>query len=130
MSARVSYTSFHLISELAWAKSQAPDAVECVLSILNTMEQQGLQPDVRTYSSVIDAIAQSGHDPEQAEDILDRMTRAGVHPNVVTYNAAINGTSGLSGLTACLEVSFASFMPNDSILFQISLGEVTSPQCS
>ena len=56
------------------------------------MEQQGLQPNVQTYSSVIDTIAQSGHHPEQAEDILDCMMEAGVCPNVVTYTAVINGT--------------------------------------
>ena len=77
---------------IAWAKSRAPDAVERALSILNTVEQQGLQPGVQTYTSVINTMAQSGQNPEKAEAILDRMVQAGVHPNVVTYNAAINGT--------------------------------------
>ena len=77
---------------IAWAKSQAPEAVERALSIMDVMEQQGLQPNVQTYSSVIDTIAQSGHHPEQAEDILDRMVKAGVRPDVVTYTAVINGT--------------------------------------
>jgi pentatricopeptide repeat protein len=76
----------------AWAKSDERDAVEQALSILGTMEEKGLQPTVHTYSSVIDAIAQRGEDPQQAEAILDRMAEAGVHPNVVTYSAVINGT--------------------------------------
>jgi pentatricopeptide repeat protein len=79
---------------LAWAKSEVPDAVDHALSILHTMEQKGLQPDVRMYSSVIDCIAQCGEKPEQAKDILDRMMKAGVHPNVVTYSAVINGKFG------------------------------------
>jgi pentatricopeptide repeat domain-containing protein 1 len=66
--------------------------VDRALSILNTMEQKGLQPNVRTYNSVIDCIAQHGDNPEQAEAIVDRMTKAGVDPNVVTYSAVINGT--------------------------------------
>ena len=55
------------------------------------MEQHGLRPDVQTYTSVIDAVAQGGHDPEQAEVTLERMKEAGVCPNVVTYSAVING---------------------------------------
>ena len=87
------FVSLILLSNfgLAWAKSQAPDAIGHALSILDVMEQQGLQPDVQTYSSVIDAIAQSGHDPEQAEDILDHMMESGVRPDIVTYSAVING---------------------------------------
>jgi pentatricopeptide repeat protein len=75
----------------AWAKSEAPDAVDRAFSILNTMEQKGLDPNVQTYNSVIDCIAQHGDNPEQAEAIIDRMTKAGVHPDVVTYNALTNG---------------------------------------
>ena len=55
------------------------------------MEQQGVQPNIQTYCSVIDAIAQSRQDPEKAESILDRMMEAGIPPNVVVYSAIING---------------------------------------
>jgi pentatricopeptide repeat protein len=75
----------------AWAKSDERDAVEHALSLLGTMEEKGLQPNVHTYSSVIDAIAQRGEDPQRAEAILDRMAEAGVHPDVVTYSAVIKG---------------------------------------
>ena len=59
--------------------------------MLNYMEQQGVQPDIQTYTSVADAIARSGRNPEQAEAILERMMEAGIPPSVVTYSAIING---------------------------------------
>jgi pentatricopeptide repeat protein len=82
----------------AWAKSKACDAVDRVLSILHTIEQQELQPDVQTYSSVIDCIARRGKNPEQAEALVDRMMKAGVCPNVVIYSALINGAFGCSSM--------------------------------
>ena len=78
--------------DLAWAKSEAPEAAEHAVSILNSMEQQGVQPNVQMYNSAIDAIAQSGQNPEQAEVMLDHMMEAGIPPGVVTYSAIINGT--------------------------------------
>jgi pentatricopeptide repeat protein len=85
----------------AWAKSEAPNAVEHALSILGAMEEKGLQPNVQTYNSVIDCIARRGENPQQAEAILDRMTKAGVHPNIVAYNAVINGTFNRHFYHAC-----------------------------
>jgi hypothetical protein len=86
-------SDFHVLL-LAWAKSQAPNAVDHALSILNLMEQQELQPDVQTYSSLIVCIARRGENPEQAEDMLKCMAKAGVDPNIVTYNTVINGRFG------------------------------------
>ena len=111
---------------VAWAKSQVPDAVDRALSILNVMEQKGPPPNNYTYSSVIDAIAKSGKNPEQAEAILNRMSEAGVRPNFVTYNAVINGRFGFerareTGVLMCLTVPPFVFC---------SLGKVTSSQCS
>jgi hypothetical protein len=37
----------------AWAKSDERDAAKHALSILGTMEETGLQPDVVTYTAVI-----------------------------------------------------------------------------
>ena len=59
------------------------------------MGKQGLRPDVQTYTSVIDTIAQRGQNPESVEAILDHMMEACVRPNVVTFSAVINGTSAL-----------------------------------
>jgi pentatricopeptide repeat protein len=55
------------------------------------MEHQGLQPDVQSYTSVIDCIARHGESPEHAEDMIKRMMKAGVRPDVVSYSAVING---------------------------------------
>ena len=77
---------------IAWAKSGVPDAAKRVVSILAAMEQKEVQPDAQTYTSAIDAIAQSGQNPQQAEAMLGRMVEAGVHPNVISYSAVINGT--------------------------------------
>ena len=71
------------------------------------MEQEGLQPDAQTYTSVIDAIARSGRNPEQAQVIVDRMRKAGMSPNVITYNAVINGRFGLDVTFNTPRVNFA-----------------------
>ena len=73
------------------------------------MEQQGLQPNVQTYNSVIDAIARSGENPDRVEAILNCMVKAGVRPDVVTYSAAINGMYGCCFLhppLTCLLILF------------------------
>ena len=55
-----------------------------------------------TYTSVINAVARSGKNPEKSEAILDRMAQAGVHPNVVTFSAVINGTFALPAASQAL----------------------------
>ncbi|PPR87963.1 hypothetical protein GOBAR_AA32732 [Gossypium barbadense] len=54
------------------------------------MRKQGIEPNVVTYSILVDAHCKEGMVSE-AEDIIDAMIKRGIEPNVVTHNALING---------------------------------------
>jgi pentatricopeptide repeat protein len=80
-----------------FAKQGTIEAGEKARLLLDDMEQEyketgrlEIKPNVRTYTSVINAIARSRSSPEDAEGILDRMADANIKPDVVCYNAVIN----------------------------------------
>ena len=80
-----------------YAKQGTMEATEKARLILVEMEQEyqetgsrEIKPNVRTYTSVINAIARTRKNPEGAKAILDRMVDANVQPDVVCYNAVIN----------------------------------------
>jgi pentatricopeptide repeat protein len=50
---------------------------------------QGIQPEVRTYNTIITACNKGGR-PEQGLAIYERMVRAGVAPTATTYTALIS----------------------------------------
>jgi pentatricopeptide repeat protein len=58
------------------------------------MMQQGVVPDVFTYSSIIDALCRA-RAMDKAEFVLWQMLGNGVEPDIVTYNGMINGYSTL-----------------------------------
>ncbi|MBA0696250.1 hypothetical protein Goari_002822 [Gossypium aridum] len=60
-----------------------------VLDIVNTMRKQGIEPDVVTYSILVDAYCKKGV-ISKAEDIVDSMKKLGIEPDVVTYNILVN----------------------------------------
>ena len=51
------------------------------------MQDAGLQPDVISFSAVIDACAKQG-EAAKAEEWLSKMQAAGLQPNVISYSAA------------------------------------------
>ena len=53
------------------------------------MKQQGMVPNVITYSALISA-CEKGKQPERALELFEAMKRQGVVPNVITYNALIS----------------------------------------
>ena len=53
-------------------------------------KQPALRPNVRTYTSVINAIGRSKERPERANAILKQMDSAGITPDSICYNAVIN----------------------------------------
>lgn len=57
---------------------------------------QGIQPEVRTYNTIITACNKSGK-PEQGLKVYERMVGAGVRPSATTYTALISayGKQGL-----------------------------------
>jgi len=53
------------------------------------MQQDGIQPNVHTYTTLMNAYARVGN-REGAEGVLTRMIEAGITPNVFTYTVLIN----------------------------------------
>ena len=53
------------------------------------MLQQGLQPDVITYSALITACEKGGM-AERALQVFDKMLQQGLQPDVITYSALIH----------------------------------------
>mmetsp|Transcript_52302 Transcript_52302/g.156974 ORF Transcript_52302/g.156974 Transcript_52302/m.156974 type:complete len:1058 (-) Transcript_52302:418-3591(-) len=76
------------------------------LDVLERMRQHGIQPDARTYTSLIATVARrrtargGARDPDLAFALLDEMKDEGVRPNGVTYCALIDacGRCGRSDL--------------------------------
>lgn len=52
------------------------------------MQEHRVEPNVTTYSSVINAYANKGH-WAGAEDVLHRMEVKGLEPDVITYNSLL-----------------------------------------
>lgn len=86
----------NLNNDFQWRVSPKEDALsfqnwEAALSLLRRMQEQGLTPDIQTYSSAISACQASGQ-WQRAIGILRKMTRTTdsiVVPNLFCFNAAI-----------------------------------------
>ena len=89
----------------AWSRSgqgkKAADRAEALLLAMEQLSEEGgsaedegslVCPDGRTYSAVIEAIANSGdHDaPYRAQKVIERMKRISKKPNIFAYNSLIN----------------------------------------
>jgi hypothetical protein len=83
--------------------------VERALSILNTMQQQGLKPDIPTYNSVIDCIARHGTNPEHAQTVVRLyhiMTEEGdnsTQPDMEALNGVFNALEAVGSKEIALE---------------------------
>jgi pentatricopeptide repeat protein len=79
-----------------WAKSGERDAVPRVLAILRYLEAQTtVQPDIKTYTNVLDCLAKSRDRQShvEAEALLQRMEELGPPPNVQAYTSLIQNFS-------------------------------------
>ena len=87
----------------AWSRSgqgkKAADRAEALLLAMEQLSEEGgsaedegslVCPDGRTYSAVIEAIANSGdHDaPYRAQKVIERMKRISKKPNIFAFNSA------------------------------------------
>jgi pentatricopeptide repeat protein len=106
--------TFHFLID-AWAFSGEMDAAEQAIALLHKMEELSytimpstIQPDVRSYTKVINAISRSAspNAGEMAEDMLDKMNylyhsgeNLAVKPNTFTYTAVVeaHANSGVTG---------------------------------
>jgi hypothetical protein len=90
----------HLYIFSAWAKSDERDAVEHALSILGIMEENGLQPNIQTYTCVIDAIAPCGTSHEHVQVVVrlyHAMTEEGstAQPDILALNGVFSALEAL-----------------------------------
>lgn len=114
---KVERKTFHFLLD-AWAFSNEDDSAEKAIQLLECMEQSCgrissvsatplmnesllfLEPDVRSYTKTMNAIARCGaiNAGVQAEVIFQRMKKYGIEPNSFTYTALIqaHANSGAS----------------------------------
>jgi pentatricopeptide repeat protein len=79
-----------------WAKSGSRRAFRRVSAILSALEEHAfLRPNVKTYTTVLDALAKSRNSEAvtAAEEIMTRMETNGPSPNVQAYTALIQNYS-------------------------------------
>ena len=72
----------------AWARHASPDAPHKAQSWLDSMQNYGVQPDVYSYTTVIEALASRG-ETDRAQEVLQSMSTAGLSPNRITYTSLI-----------------------------------------
>lgn len=60
------------------------------LQLLQQMQQEGPQPNNRTWTAILAGYSQQGHDKD-ASHLFQQMSYEGLEPNVVTWNAFISG---------------------------------------
>ena len=71
------------------------------LQLSDEMQQQGLQPNVITYSAVVSACGKC-EIPERALQLFDEMQQQGLEPNVIIYTAVIGaGRLTCSSSSSC-----------------------------
>jgi len=63
------------------------------LSILTTMKECGVPPNLLTYSSVVSACAKSDQTGPVLE-LFERICATGVSPNIITYNSVMSTWAG------------------------------------
>jgi pentatricopeptide repeat protein len=87
------YTSAINVMAKAESVMWSNKAEELLDQIIQEQERTGrsdLKPNVRTFTSVINAVARSKEHPERALAMLERMRQVGVQPDSICYNAVIN----------------------------------------
>lgn len=60
------------------------------LQLLQQMQQEGPQPNNRTWTAILAGYSQQGYDKD-ASHLFQQMSYEGLEPNVVTWNALISG---------------------------------------
>ena len=108
---KVDRKTFHFLLD-AWAFSGEPDAAGQAERLVQRMEElPQLQPDVRTYTKLINAIRRSSSQPgSQADDILQKMkyladtSNPTARPNSYTYTAVVEAHSRDGNAQRCAEL--------------------------
>ena len=71
--------------------------------VYHEMVERGVEPDVYTFNTLINACAQRG-DAERAKDVFDEMKRMGVPADVFSYNTMIQAFEQAGDWRAAIKV--------------------------
>ena len=81
---------------------RGPCSVVHASQIIQTLRDDGIQPDVRTYSAMISTCGKA-RNLKAAREYFEEMKGAGVEPNVITYNAMVSTCGKRRNLEAARE---------------------------
>lgn len=85
--------------------------ISCAASCCAVVVLQGIQPEVRTYNTIITACNKSGK-PEEGLKIYERMVAAGVKASATTYTALISAYGKQGKVEKAMEI-FAGGLGSD-----------------
>lgn len=89
---------------LTACRNSDADAGDSALKVLNVMHNTpGCDPDVITYSTVIDTLGRNGRF-EELKEILTEMKERGIGPNLVTYTSMIAALTRAGDLDRALQL--------------------------
>lgn len=99
-----------------WAKSKSPDARRKAQALIETMEKDGIKPDVYSYNILIRSFVRAGKIAE-AENVLATMVDAGVEPDITSYNTLLDAwsKSNLRQATSRVRSLFRTIRKNDHL---------------
>lgn len=76
-----------------------------VKKLLDLMRERGLEPDLVSFNTLINARLKSGHIlPNLAIELLDEVRNSGLRPDIITYNTLISACSRASNLEEAVKV--------------------------
>jgi len=79
--------------------------LEAMEQALSEMKQQGVQPDVYTFSAMLNGYA-SHKRPEQMEETAELMEKAGIEMDTVSYSTLTKGKSRAGRTDKVKEIFF------------------------
>lgn len=85
-------------------RSEGREAGDAALQVLSEMRRTpGCEPDVITYSTIIDSLGKGGRFDEVL-DVLNEMTESGILPNLVTYTSIVSAFVRAGDLPGAMNV--------------------------
>jgi tetratricopeptide (TPR) repeat protein len=72
------------------SKDAASNALNVIERVITLSKDLDLRPDVVSFTTAMNAIANSNCAPDSAEALLDQMTELNIKPNKYTYNSFVS----------------------------------------
>lgn len=90
------------------------------LELLNTMEEEGMKPNLVTWNSLITGYAMRGLSKQALELIHQLKKTSNLHPNVISWTALISGCSRMGNyiesLHFCIKMLRVGIKPNSATI--------------